>query len=234
MKEKILIVEDDEEIALCIKEYVENNGYSTLWASTGREGYEEFKRGKFQLLIIDIMMPEMDGLTLCKNIRLTSDIPIIILSAKSEDYDKVKGLNLGADDYVTKPFSLIELQARIESNLRRYKRYNGINEDNNLLKYKNGLSINKEDKYVEIEGINVHLTSKEFELFILMAQNPKRSFSKKELYEIIWGEEEIDGNNTVTVHVKQIRDKLKDDLKKPKFIETVWGTGYRFVGEKLI
>jgi len=125
MKEKILIVEDDEEIALCIKEYVENNGYSTLWASTGREGYEEFKRGKFQLLIIDIMMPEMDGLTLCKNIRLTSDIPIIILSAKSEDYDKVKGLNLGADDYVTKPFSLIELQARIESNLRRYKRYNG-------------------------------------------------------------------------------------------------------------
>ncbi|MEW9094812.1 MAG: response regulator transcription factor [Clostridiaceae bacterium] len=234
MNEKILIVEDDAEIALCIKEYVENNGYTTLWASTGKEGYEEFKRDKFQLLIVDIMMPEMDGLTLCKNIRLTSDIPIIILSAKSEDYDKVKGLNLGADDYMTKPFSLIELQARIECNLRRYKRYKGIDENTNFLKYENGLAVNEEDKYVEIHGVNLHFTSKEFELLVLMLQNPKRVFSKKELYETIWGEEDMDGNNTVTVHIKQIREKLKDDLKNPKFIETVWGTGYRFVGERLV
>lgn len=234
MNEKILIVEDDEEIALCIKEYIEKNGYLAIWSSTGKEGNEEFKRDEFQLLIIDIMMPEMDGLTLCKNVRHTSDVPIIILSAKSEDYDKVRGLNLGADDYITKPFSLIELHARIESNLRRYRKYMGITENTNLLTYENGLAINERDKYVEINDRNVHLTSKEFELLILMAQNPKKAFSKKELYEIIWGEEDVDGNNTVTVHIKQIREKLKDDLKKPKFIETVWGTGYRFVGDRMI
>lgn len=233
MEEKILIVEDDEEIALCIKEYIENSGYVGVWASTGKEGYEEFKKDEYQLLIIDVMMPEMDGLTLCKNIRLTSDVPIIILSAKGEDYDKVKGLNLGADDYITKPFSLIELQARIESNLRRYRKYNGINKVSNLLIYENDLEIDEKEKYIKLKGEEIHFTTKELELFMLMLQNPKRTFSKKELYETLWGEEDMDGNNTVTVHIKQIREKLKEDLKNPKFIETVWGTGYRFIGEKI-
>ncbi|WP_027625931.1 response regulator transcription factor [Clostridium lundense] len=234
MNEKILIVEDDKDIALCIKEYIEKKGYSGIWASTGKEGYEEFKREKFQLLILDIMMPEMDGLTLCKNIRLISDVPILIISAKSEDYDKVKGLNLGADDYITKPFSLTELYARIESHLRRYRRYNFINENANIISYNNGLVIYEDGKYVEIDGVNIHLTSKEFELLMLMAQNPKKAFTKKELYETVWSEQDVDGNNTVTVHIKEIREKLKDDVKNSKFIETVWGIGYRFIGEKII
>ncbi|MEL5864170.1 ATP-binding response regulator [Clostridium cochlearium] len=148
MKEKILIVEDDEEIALCIKEYIEKTGYEVLWASTGKEGYEEFKEENFSLLMIDIMMPEMDGLTLCKNIRLTSDVPILIISAKNEDGDKVRGLNIGADDYITKPFSLVELQARVESHLRRYRRYHGIENNEHILKFKKGLVIYKEGKYV--------------------------------------------------------------------------------------
>lgn len=148
MKEKILIVEDDEEIALCIKEYIEKTGYEVLWASTGKEGYEEFKEENFSLLMIDIMMPEMDGLILCKNIRLTSDVPILIISAKNEDGDKVRGLNIGADDYITKPFSLVELKARVESHLRRYRRYHGIENNEHILKFKKGLVIYKEGKYV--------------------------------------------------------------------------------------
>lgn len=233
MKEKILIVEDDEEIALCIKEYIEKTGYTVLWASTGKEGYEEFKEEKFSLLMIDIMMPEMDGLTLCKNIRLTSDVPILIISAKNEDGDKVRGLNIGADDYITKPFSLVELQARVESHLRRYRRYHGIENNDYILKFKRGFVIYKEGKYVEVDGTNIHLTSKEFELLMLMAENPNKTFKKSELYEILWGEKDVQGNNTVTVHIKELREKLKEDVKNPNFIETVWGTGYKFIGELL-
>lgn len=233
MKEKILIVEDDEEIALCIKEYIEKTGYEVLWASTGKEGYEEFKEEKFSLLMIDIMMPEMDGLTLCKNIRLTSDVPILIISAKNEDGDKVRGLNIGADDYITKPFSLVELQARVESHLRRYRRYHGIENNEHILKFKKGLVIYKEGKYVEVDETNIHLTSKEFELLMLMAENPNKTFKKSELYEILWGEKDVQGNNTVTVHIKELREKLKEDVKNPNFIETVWGTGYKFIGEVL-
>lgn len=233
MKERILIVEDDEEIALCIKEYVEKTGYEVLWASTGKEGYEEFKRENFSLLMIDIMMPEMDGLTLCKNIRLTSDVPILIISAKNEDGYKVKGLNIGADDYITKPFSLAELQARLESHLRRYRRYNGIENNEHILKFKRGLIIYQEGKYVEVDGRNIHLTSKEFELLMLMAENPKKTFTKSELYEILWGEKDVHGNNTVTVHIKELREKLKENVKNPNFIETVWGIGYKFIGEVL-
>ncbi|NOH15359.1 response regulator transcription factor [Clostridium cochlearium] len=233
MKEKILIVEDDEEIALCIKEYIEKTGYEVLWASTGKEGYEEFKEEKFSLLMIDIMMPEMDGLTLCKNIRLTSDVPILIISAKNEDGDKVRGLNIGADDYITKPFSLVELKARVESHLRRYRRYHGIENNEHILKFKKGLVIYKEGKYVEVDGTNIHLTSKEFELLMLIAENPNKTFKKSELYEILWGEKDVQGNNTVTVHIKELREKLKEDVKNPNFIETVWGTGYKFIGEVL-
>lgn len=233
MKEKILIVEDDEEIALCIKEYIEKTGYEVLWASTGKEGYEEFKEEKFSLLMIDIMMPEMDGLTLCKNIRLTSDVPILIISAKNEDGDKVRGLNIGADDYITKPFSLVELQARVESHLRRYRRYHGIENNEHILKFKKGLVIYKEGKYVEVDETNIHLTSKEFELLMLMAENPNKTFKKSELYEILWGEKDVQGNNTVTVHIKELREKLKEDVKNPNFIEIVWGTGYKFIGEVL-
>lgn len=234
MNEKILIVEDDEEIALAVKEYLEKIKYTLVWASTGKEGLEEFRKDKFDLLIIDIMMPEMDGFTLCKNIRLKSEVPIIIISAKHGDDDKVKGLKIGADDYLTKPFSLVELEARVQSHLRKYKKYIGnVSIDSGCI-YKGGLTIDEDKKDIKINGEQVHLTSKELELLILMSQNPNRAFTKKELYENIWNESDVDGNNTVTVHIKALREKLKEDVKKPQFIETVWGIGYRFIGEKII
>lgn len=232
MNEKILIVEDDEEIAMVIKEYLEKSGYYAVWASTGREGIDEFKNEEFQLCIIDIMMPEMDGFELCKNIRLKSQVPIIIVSAKSGDLDKVKGLRIGADDYITKPFSLIEIEARVQSHLRRYKMYNQIKNEN-IWQYKGELEINEDDREVRLKGEDIHITQKEFEILIIMAQNPRRTFTKRELYECIWNEEDIEGNNTVTVHIKSLREKLKDNPKNPRFIETVWGIGYKFIGERL-
>ncbi|KNF08194.1 regulatory protein VanR [Gottschalkia purinilytica] len=233
MNEKILIVEDDFEIASVIREYLERTGYSTVWASTGKEGINEFNNDNFDLIIVDIMMPEMDGLTLCKNIRIKSEVPILIISAKNKDEDKVKGLNIGADDYLTKPFSLIELEARVRSHLRRYRKYINRNVNGKILEYDGGLKVCKDTESFELKNEKLHLTSKEIALFFLMSQNPNKIFSKAELYESIWGEMDVEGNNTVTVHVKSLREKLKDNIKHPKFIETVWGKGYRFIGDKL-
>ncbi|MHC1684629.1 MAG: response regulator transcription factor [Clostridiaceae bacterium] len=232
MKERLLIVEDDEAIASIIKEHLEKEGYEISWASTGKEGLEDFKKEKFDLVIIDIMLPEMDGFSLCKNIRWISEVPILIVSAKQTDLDKVKGLKLGADDYITKPFSLIEISARVEAHLRRHRKKDHTNENNNKLEFKKQLTIVLEENLVLLKGQEVSLTSKEFDLLLLMAQNPNRIFSKKELYEHIWKSVDVEGNNTVTVHVKALREKLKEDVKNPTFIQTVWGTGYKFIGER--
>lgn len=232
MNENILIVEDDTEIARVVADYLQNKGYRVLWASTGVEGLYEFKNGDFDLIIVDVMMPEMDGFTLCKNIRLISEVPILITSAKNNEEDKVKGLRLGVDDYITKPFSLVELEARIESNLRRYRIINRTMENENTLNFKEGLSVNLINKTVTINEEDIHLTSTEYELLLLMMKNPNKAFTKKELYENVWNEPDISSNNIVTVHVKQLREKIKDSIKKPMYVETVWGTGYRFIGEK--
>jgi DNA-binding response OmpR family regulator len=234
MKERLLIVEDDEAIASIIKEHLEKEGYGISWASTGKEGLEDFKKGNFNLVMIDIMIPEMDGFSLCKNIRWISEVPILIVSAKQTDLDKVKGLKLGADDYITKPFSLIEISARVEAHLRRHRKKDNSSEDGNKLELKNDLTILLEENTALLKEEEVPLTSKEFSLLLLMAQNPNKTFSKKELYEHIWQCLDVDGNNTVTVHVKALREKLKDDVKNPTFIQTVWGTGYKFIGEKKI
>ena len=230
---KILVVEDDYEIANAIKEYLTEKEYLVYWASTGKEGIEEFKRMELDLILVDIMMPEMDGFKLCKNIRLLSDIPIIILSAKVNELDKVKGLNLGADDYITKPFSLVELEARIQSHLRRYKRYIGIDDKSSLVEYRGGISLEKELKEIYVKGKRINLTKKEFQLFMLMSSNPNRIFTKQEIYENIWGVVDIEGNNTVSVHIKSLREKLGENVKNPKLIETVWGMGYKFIGERI-
>lgn len=233
MKEKLLIVEDDEAIASILKEHLEKDGYEVQWSSTGKEGLEDFKKEAFHLVMVDIMLPEMDGFTLCKNIRwINEDIPILIISAKQTDMDKVNGLRLGADDYITKPFSLLEVSARVEAHLRRYRRKEGTAHNDKKLEFKNGLTISLEENIAAIEGKDVGLTSKEFELLLLMAQNPHKPFSKQELYEHIWQSVDVEGNNTVTVHVKALREKIKDDIKNPHFIQTVWGIGYKFIGEK--
>lgn len=232
MKDKILVVEDDPEISYIVRETLLRCDYEVNWASTGIEGLEDFKNDNYQMVIIDLMLPEMDGFTLCKNLRNISDIPLLIISAKNSDLDKVKALELGADDYLTKPFSLVELKARVFSHMRRYRRYENKNIDNMHI-FRGGLVADEDKHLVSLESGSLSLTAKEYELLLLLIHNPKRAFSKKEIYENIWGQEDVDGNNTVTVHVKQLRNKLKDNLKNPKYIQTVWGVGYRFIGELL-
>ncbi|MGO1469376.1 MAG: response regulator transcription factor [Tissierella sp.] len=232
MKGKILVVEDDLEIAMAIREYLNKKGYKVTWASTGVEGLEEFNKDKFDLVTIDIMMPEMDGFTLCKNIRMKSEVPIIILSAKDKELDKVDGLNIGADDYVTKPFSLMELHARINRHLERYGSFKEENPENSI-KYIDGLRLDFENNIIYLNDQRLNLTGKEYEILNLFIKNPKKIFSKEEIYENIWGGSKLD-NNTVTVHIKTLREKLNEDIRNPIFIETVWGKGYRYIGEKLL
>lgn len=231
--ESILLVEDDQEIARIICDHLRKSGYSVTWASTGKEGYEDFKQAKYELVLVDLMLPEMDGFTLCKTIRLESNVPLIIISAKHEEESKIKGLGLGADDYLTKPFSLEELSARIHSHLRRYRRYLYKDEAGLITKYNDGLCIDFEKEVVFLHQKTVSLTAKELHLLLLLAKNPLQTFSKSELYEHIWQQEDVEGNNTVTVHIKSLRSKINDGMRTAKYIQTVWGVGYRFIGEAL-
>ncbi len=234
MSTQILLVEDDREIARVITDHLSRAGCRVTWASTGIEGWEDFRRGEYDLALVDLMLPEMDGFTLCKNIRLVSDMPLLIVSARQQDEDKVRSLNLGADDYLTKPFSLTELQARIESHLRRYRRYKKQEPEEEKWEYAGGLTIFPEQRRVLLRGVEISLTGKELALLLLLANNPQRLFAKEELYEHVWQQADVDGNNTVTVHIKSLRGKLKDNIRQQKFVQTVWGTGYRFVGEQII
>ena len=231
MTAKILLVEDDVQIAYIVKETLEEKGYELTWATTGLEGLEDFKLLRFDLILIDLMLPEMDGFSLCKHIRLTSDVPILIISAKQDDVDKVKSLGLGADDYIEKPFSLVELEARIQSHLRRWYRFNGLPNLLNTSSFRFGLTIDVESQKVFINEERVNLTAKEYELLHLLASQPHKLFTKEQLYQQIWGGLQEGGMHTVTVHIKALREKLGESAKKPKWISTVWGKGYEFIGE---
>lgn len=235
MKEatRILIVEDDYEIARVMSDQLKTNGYDVTWASTGQEGWEDFKEITYDLAIVDLMLPEMDGFQLCEKIRMESDVPLLIVSAKQEDDAKIKGLDLGADDYLTKPFSLKELIARVQSHLRRYHRYLNIQENAKRIHYKNDLLVDFSTKAVYLEDKLINFTQKEQEIFFLLAKNPFLTFEKSKLYEHIWQQMDVDGNNTVTVHIRSIRQKLLDTQRETKFIQTVWGLGYRFIGEEV-
>mgnify|MGYP000888642476 FL=1 len=233
MKARLLLVEDDPEIARVVRDMFLREGYEVTWATTGLEGWEDFQQGSYDLALIDIMLPEMDGLSLCKNIRWNSDIPLIIISARKEDEDKIAGLGLGADDYVAKPFSLSELKARVESQLRRWRRYQGGPKNENKSMYHHDLTIYWDQQKVKIAGEEVPLTVKEFDLLKVLAQNPDRVFSKEELFEHVWRQVDQEGLHTITVHIKSLRAKLKDPVKTPKLIQTVWGKGYQFIGELL-
>ncbi|MEH7356636.1 response regulator transcription factor [Neobacillus drentensis] len=231
-KETILLVEDDKEIARIVCDHLRKEGYRVTWASTGKEGWEDFKHDRYDLALVDLMLPEMDGFTLCKTIRLESDIPLLIVSARHEDENKIRGLDLGADDYLTKPFSLVELSARIASHLRRYRRYTKKDHNGSMVNFLHGLSIDFSKNVVYLNEEPLLLTSKEEDLLYLLAKNPFRTFTKSELYEHIWQQDDMDGNNTVTVHIKSLRTKLQDETRSAKFIQTVWGVGYRFIGEQ--
>ncbi|GAB3801842.1 response regulator transcription factor [Virgibacillus kimchii] len=231
MQASILLVEDDPEIGRIVRDTFSRENYHVTWATTGLEGWEDFQEMAYDLVLVDLMLPEMDGFTLCKNIRLQSDVPMIIISARKEDEDKIEGLHLGADDYVAKPFSLAELKARVESHLRRWRRYQGVPEEKDVANYMHGLTIDWDRRQVLLEEEKISLTSLEFKLLAVLAKHPERTFSKTELYEHVWNQVEADGAHTVTVHIKSLREKLKDPVKTPKFIQTVWGQGYRFIGE---
>ena len=228
----ILICDDDKEIAEAISIYLQNDGYTTLLAYSGRQALSILEQNEIHLIIMDMMMPEMDGLRATMEIRRERNIPIIMLSAKSEDTDKIIGLNMGADDYVTKPFNPLELIARVKSQLRRYTLLGNQPVSTNGNRYSiGGLSLDGENKTVTVDGEDVHLTPLEYKILYLLINNPGRVFSIDEIYERVWGEDSIGGGSTVTVHIRRIREKIEINPGEPKYIKVVWGLGYKM--EKL-
>jgi two-component system response regulator VanR len=225
----ILVVDDEKEIADLVEIYLVSDGYKVYKASSAQEGLDILSKEKIQLVLLDIMMPGMDGLTMCRKIRETNNIPIIMLSAKSTDLDKIKGLGTGADDYVTKPFNPLELTARVKSQLRRYTQLNpqsrpdSASGDISL----HGLTINRENHRVTVYGEEVKLTPIEFDILYLLASNPGRVFSTDEIFEQVWHEKVYEANNTVMVHIRRLRGKMKEDTRENKIITTVWGVGYK-------
>lgn len=225
---RILIIEDDEAIAEIEKDYLELSDFKVFVEYDGEKGLEKALNESFDLIILDLMLPEIDGFEVCKKIRESKDIPIIMVSAKKEDIDKIRGLGMGADDYLTKPFSPSELVARVKAHLSRYARLVGIcTVKNNCIKIRD-LEIDKTARRVFIKGNEIIFTTKEFDLLVYLADNPNRVFSKEALFRSVWEMESVGDIATVTVHIKKIREKIEDDTSNPKYIETIWGVGYRF------
>ena len=226
----ILIVEDDKEIREGVEIYLKSQGYQVFQAGDGVEGLEILEREEIHLAIVDIMMPRMDGIQMTMKLREKYDFPVIMLSAKSEEVDKITGLNLGADDYVTKPFTPMELMARVNSQLRRYRKFLEKLEVKGNVHVIGGLEINEDTVEVTVDGSPVKLTPLEFRILLLLAKNPGRVFSADEIYERVWQERAVN-TDTVMVHVRNIREKIELDPKNPKYLKVVWGVGYKI--EKL-
>ncbi|NBH27813.1 DNA-binding response regulator [Lachnospiraceae bacterium] len=223
----ILVCDDDKEIVDAIEIYLKQEGYQIYKAYNGEQALRMLKELNIHLLIIDIMMPKMDGIHATLKIREYSSIPIIFLSAKSEDTDKILGLNIGADDYVTKPFNPLELVARVKSNLRRYTQLGNLNVTNNALFTAGGLCIDDDTKEVTVDGEVVRLTPIEYNILLLLVKNQGKVFSIDQIYESIWNEEAIGADNTVAVHIRHIREKIEINPKEPRYLKVVWGVGYK-------
>ena len=228
---RILIIEDDAVIAEVEKDYLEASGYVVDVAFSGDTGLKKALQEEYDLLILDLMLPEIDGFAICKQVREAKNIPILLVSAKKEDVDKIRGLGLGADDHISKPFSLGELVARVKAHLARYDR---LVSDSQPRMPKDeirirGIQIDKLARKVHINGEEVMFTSKEYDLLLFLATHPNWVFSKTELFEKIWGLDSLGDIATVTVHISKLREKIEKDPSKPQYIETVWGVGYRFV-----
>lgn len=225
----ILVVDDDREIADLVEIHLVGDGYNVYKAYDAKEGLELLKKNDIKLAILDIMMPGIDGLEMCKRIRETSTIPIIMLSAKSTDLDKIVGLGNGADDYVIKPFNPLELTARVKSQLRRYTTFNPNSQGKEMSKeiYLEHLTINKETHKVIAYDKDVKLTPIEFDILYLLASNPGKVFSTEEIFESVWNEKMYEANNTVMVHIRRLREKIELDSRNAQIIKTVWGVGYK-------
>lgn len=227
----ILLVEDDKEIREGVEIFLKGQGYQVFQASDGIEGLNVLEHEEIHLAIVDIMMPRMDGITMTIRLRETYDFPVIFLSAKSEEIDKVMGLNMGADDYITKPFTPMELLARVNSQLRRYRRFleqleNKQNETESSIYRIGGLELNEETVEVFVDGISVKVTPMEFKILLLLIKNPGRVFSAEEIYERVWKELAVN-TDTVMVHVRNIREKIEVNPRDPKYLKVVWGVGYK-------
>ena len=228
----ILVVDDDKEIVESIEIYLENEGFNIYKAYNGLEALEILMEEEIHLILMDIMMPKLDGIKATIKIREEKNIPIILVSAKSEDTDKIIGLNIGADDYITKPFNLLELVARVKSNLRRYITLGNYNNENNKDVLKSGgLELNTSTKEVKVDGEVVKITPIEFKILKLLLANKGRVFSIDEIYEKVWNEESFNVENTVAVHIRRIREKIEINPKEPRYLKVVWGVGYKI--EKL-
>ena len=224
----ILVCDDDKEIAEAIEIYLSQEGYHILKAYDGIEALDILEKEEVNLLILDVMMPRMDGIRATLKIREKNSIPIIILSAKSEDADKILGLNVGADDYVTKPFNPLELVARVKSQLRRYNQLGGsVKEGQDKIYEAGGLRINDDLKEVTVDGEPVKMTPIEYNILLLLMKNQGRVFSISQIYESIWNEEAIGADNTVAVHIRHIREKIEINPKEPRYLKVVWGVGYK-------
>lgn len=225
---KILIVEDEESIAELEKDYLELSGFEVHIETNGENGLKEALEGEYDLILLDLMLPGVDGFEICKRVRKVKNTPILLVSAKKDDIDKIRGLGLGADDYVTKPFSPSELVARVKAHLARYERLIGSAVQENEIIEIRGIKIDKTARRVYVNGEEKQFTTKEFDLLTFLAQNPNRVFTKEELFREIWDMESVGDIATVTVHIKKIREKIEFDTAKPQYIETIWGVGYRF------
>jgi DNA-binding response OmpR family regulator len=223
----ILIIEDDLDIAELERDYLQLNGYKTEIVQDGLTGLRKAASGNYDAIVVDLMLPHKDGYEIIKEIRKTQEIPLIVVSAKVEDIDKIRGLDFGADDYLTKPFSPAELVARIKAHLKRYERLKGLAATVEVIQHK-GLEINTASHKVFINGTEIQLTTKEYELLLFLASNPNIVFSKGHIFNAIWGEESLGDVATVAVHIQKVRKKIEKDSSNPELIETLWGTGYRF------
>ncbi|MEH7377742.1 MULTISPECIES: response regulator transcription factor [Bacillaceae] len=224
---KILLIEDDVSISELQRDYLEINHFNVEIQHTGDAGLQLALQNQYDLIILDVMLPGVNGFEICKQIRAVKNIPILFVSAKKDEIDKIRGLGLGADDYITKPFSPSELVARVKAHLERYKRLAGNQAKTNTILV-HGISIDKSARKVHMNSEEIPFTTKEFDLFVFLVMHPNQVLSKEQLYENIWGLETAADVSTVTVHIRKIRGKIERDPSHPKFLETVWGAGYRF------
>ncbi|MHC6179353.1 response regulator transcription factor [Clostridium sp. JNZ X4-2] len=224
---KILIIEDDLSIAELQRDYLELEGFEVTLCADGIKGLNTLNSSKFDLLILDVMLPKMDGYSILRSIQDKKDIPVLLVSARKEEIDKIKGLTLGADDYITKPFSPSELVARVKSHIQNYERIKNKFNSKSPKIVIGGLEILRDSRQVFVNGREMFLAQKEFDLLLYMAENPNRVFSREELFENIWGLDSMGDNATVTVHIRRIREKIEVSPSHPQYIETVWGAGYR-------
>ncbi len=222
----ILVCDDEREIVDALEIYLVNEGYRVFKAYDGMEALDILEKEPIHLVLMDIMMPRMDGMRALMKIREERNIPVIMLSAKSEDYDKITGLNLGADDYVTKPFNPLELMARVRSQLRRYTNLGSMEQEKNRYR-SGGLEVDDEQKQVRVDGESVELTPTEYGILLLLIRNPGKVFSMEQIYEKVWKEPAYNPENTVAVHIRRIREKIEINPRDPKYLKVVWGVGYK-------